>query len=299
MAESKNIKYSIIVPCYNEELYIAKTLESLCQQTIKERFEIIVINNNCTDNTESIAKQYKVKVVNEERPGVCYARQAGVNVAKGSIIVSTDADTVFDKDWLLKIDNEFNKNKDLVAVCGSCRYIDSPWWGIIYPHILFGFVSIYNKLFNNIVYITATNIAFKKSYFEGYNTELSQGGDEIALLGQLKKKGPVLFKKKLKVHTSSRRLTKGLFYNVFISFFYYYLIAYKINKKYNRRIIDSAPAYRSTKLKTLKITPVAMLFVIVIFGVIIAKYSKNSFELTKDAYVLAKDAFSHIYNILT
>ncbi len=300
MSDTKKLKYSIIIPCFNEELYIEATLQSLKKQDYKGKFEVIVIDNNCTDKTAELAKKYEVRIIKEKRPGVCFARQAGVDAARAEIIISTDADTTFSKDWISKIDKEFNKNTNLIAVCGSCRYTKGPWWGKLYPHFLFGFVTIYNKLFGNIVYITATNIAFKKEFFEGYNTELTQGGDEIALLDQLKQKGPIKFKKSLKVNTSPRRLNKGLFYNVFISFFYYYILAYQLNKRFNRRIIGSAPAYRSTKLKALKISPIAILFLIVVASaVLLSSYFRHNFELSRDAYVLVKNAFTHIYNSLT
>ena len=57
------MKISVIIPAYNEEKYITKCLNSLIEQNYDD-FEIIVVLNNCTDNTESIVNGFKnVKIV--------------------------------------------------------------------------------------------------------------------------------------------------------------------------------------------------------------------------------------------
>ena len=53
-------KLSVIVPCYNAEKYISKTLDSLVNQTL-DNFEVIVINDGSTDNSLNIINSYKEK----------------------------------------------------------------------------------------------------------------------------------------------------------------------------------------------------------------------------------------------
>jgi glycosyltransferase involved in cell wall biosynthesis len=244
MSSHKKPRFSIVIPAYNEEEYIGFTLASLSLQDFKGDYEVIVVDSNCTDNTVSIAKKHNAKVIVEDRTGVCWARQAGTEAARGEIVVSTDADTIFDSNWLTNIDEQFRKKEDLVAVCAACEFINPPWWGKIYPKLLFGAVYGSYLLFKRPFYITATNTAFKKSAWDGYDMEQTQGGDELALLHKLRRRGRVSFTNKYVVHTSSRRLNHGLWYNVFVSFLFYYLMAYYINKLFNRRIIGTAPAYR-------------------------------------------------------
>ena len=63
--------------------------------------EVIVVNNNSTDNTLKIVKKYKfVRVINENRQGIQYARDAGFDAAKSDIIARIDADTVLTKSWV-------------------------------------------------------------------------------------------------------------------------------------------------------------------------------------------------------
>ena len=242
----RKLRFSIVIPCYNEEQLIGRTLSSLQALDFTGKYEIIVVDNNCTDDTVKIASSYGVRIVHESHPGVCWARQAGTQAAHGEIVVSTDADTIQPKNWLRSIDNIFQQDKKLVAVTGPCQYSDGPWWGRQYPKILFGAVSVLTRIFGRPFYVTATNIAFKKSAWEQYHTEMTQGGDELGLLHDLKKKGRVAFNNANPVYTSGRRLEKGLIYNIFVSFLLYYLIAYNVNQFFGRTVIGTYPAFRSS-----------------------------------------------------
>jgi glycosyltransferase involved in cell wall biosynthesis len=247
MSSKTKPRFSVVIPCFNEANYIEKTLRSVAEQDFKGDVEVIVVDNNCTDSTAEIAKRLGAKVVFESTPGVCSARQRGTEEAKGEIIVSTDADTVFANNWLSSIDRQFNKKKSTIAVAGPCRFVDGPLWADIYPFLLFGFISFVYKFTRRTYYGSATNISFKKSAWDGYDTNLTQGGDELGLLESLRKKGHVAFDNKHPTYTSTRRLTRGLLYNFFVTLLYYYFLAYYLNKWFGRQIIGSGPAYRTEK----------------------------------------------------
>lgn len=249
MKSTGKFRFSIVIPCYNEENYLKDCISSLKNQDYSEPFEIIVVDNNSTDQTVVIAKNLGVKVIHETKAGVCFARQAGSDIAQGEIIVSTDADTVFKKDWLSKIDRTFKKNEKIVAVSGPCRYIDGPWWGKSYTYFLFTADYFYTLLFKHPFYITATNIAFKKTAFHGYDLQSMQGGDELYLLHDLKNQGYVKFLNNNPSLTSGRRLQQGLTYNFFVSFLFFYLGAYYLNRLFKRQVIGSAPAFRTDIIK--------------------------------------------------
>lgn len=239
-------RYSVVIPCHNEALYIADTLNSLGKQSFSGEVEIIIVDNNCSDNTVAIAREFDVVIVKEECPGVCSARQAGTAAARGEIVISTDADTTFEKDWLAKIDENFRR-QNCVAVAGPCAYSDGPWWGKVYPKVLFGSVALAYHLWGRPFYITATNIAFYKDSWEGYDTVMTQGGDELALLNALSKKGRVVFDRRNHVNTSGRRLSKGVLYSLFVTFLFRYMMAYHLNKLFRKTIIGTAPALRTIK----------------------------------------------------
>jgi glycosyltransferase involved in cell wall biosynthesis len=248
--DGRPLRFSIVIPCFNEENFIANTLKSLKDQDFDGKYEIIVVDNNSTDNTVNIAKAYGARVVRESHLGVCWARQKGTSASRGEIVVSTDADSVFDSNWLSRIDRHFGDNQNIVGVAGPCHYNTGPWWGKVYPLILFGAVSIGSKIFGRPFYVTATNISFRRSAWQGYNTALSQGGDELDLLRNLKTKGKVVFVNSMPIYTSGRRLYRGLLYSLFVSFFFYYFLAYYLNRMFEKPVIGGAPIYRAEQEKS-------------------------------------------------
>ncbi len=259
-------RFSIVIPCFNEGKFIGRTLESLSQQSFKD-FEVIVVDNNSYDNTIQVAKSYGVKVERESRRGVCWAREAGTQAANGEIVISTDADTVFKENWLEKIDLTF-RNNECIAVAGPCAYHDGPWWAKLYPKLLFGAVATYNRITGKVFYVTATNLAFKKMVWSGYDTSLTQGGDEVGLLNSLQKKGKVVFINHNPVYTSGRRLYKGMAHAIFVTFIYHYVIAYNANRWLKRPVIGMAPAYREDRpvmVRRFKLYRLALLAVLILF----------------------------------
>jgi glycosyltransferase involved in cell wall biosynthesis len=240
-------RYSIVVPCYNEADYIAETLTSLRGQTFAGPYEIVVVDNNCTDQTADIARAMGVRVVAERHPGVCWARQRGTEEARGDIVISADADTTYSPEWLANIDRAFGADERIVAVTGPCRYVGGPLWGRVYARILFGAVQVIYRLSGRTLYATATNIAFRKTHWSGYDVYLTQGGDELSLLRQLRGEGLVVYNHANPTYTSSRRLTRGALYGFFVTLLIYYLLAYFVNRLFKRRLIGSAPPYRNDR----------------------------------------------------
>ena len=217
---------SIVIPAYNEAPLIGKCLESLKNQTYTGPKEIIICDNNSTDNTGAIARAAGVTVVFEANAGVIPARETGTKAATGTIIIQTDADTTFPPTWLEQIMNAFASDDKVIAVSGSFKFDGGPWWGKYFTALLFGLSGIVNRLFNRLVYIPGANTAFRRSVFKGYDMNLDQGGDEVALLRELRKQGKIVCLPKNYVLTSPRRLSKGLLYNIFITGIYYYCFDY-------------------------------------------------------------------------
>jgi len=90
------IDYSIIIPAYNEEEYLPKTLTSLKESmNAFSEFcgEIIVTNNNSTDRTALIAEEFGARVIFEEHRQISRARNAGAKEALGRYLIFIDSDT--------------------------------------------------------------------------------------------------------------------------------------------------------------------------------------------------------------
>lgn len=241
------LRFSVVVPCYNEANYLADTIRSLQQQDFTGEYEIVVVDNNSTDATAEIASRLGARVVTEAVPGVCNARQAGTLASSGEIVVSTDADTTHPPDWLTTIDRHFREGDQVAAVVGPCRYSDGPLWGRVFARALFAVVALVYRLTGRTFYVSATNIAFRRDRFSGYDIRLTQGGDELDLLRRLRKQGTVVYNGTNATQTSGRRFTRGLIYNLFVSLFICYLSAYAVNRVFKRRVLGSAPAYRDSR----------------------------------------------------
>ena len=89
------MRFSIIIPAHNTDKWIRKCLDSIRQQSFKD-YELIVVCDACTDDTEKIAREYAdtVLVVDNHKDGL--TRNSGLDIAKGEYIVFVDSD-----DWLL------------------------------------------------------------------------------------------------------------------------------------------------------------------------------------------------------
>ena len=87
---------SFIVPAYNEEALIGRTLEALTQaaQDIEEPFEIVVADDASSDRTAAIAEAHGARVVSVNRRQIAATRNAGAREATGDRLIFVDADTV-------------------------------------------------------------------------------------------------------------------------------------------------------------------------------------------------------------
>jgi len=115
---------SVILPAYNSSSFIIETIESVLKQTYSD-FEIIVINDGSTDNTEKIVlsiKDKRIRYMMTKNRGNYFARNAGIGVAKGEYIAFLDHDDLWLEDKLKKQIMVFNKDKDL-AFCCTDHYI--------------------------------------------------------------------------------------------------------------------------------------------------------------------------------
>ncbi len=241
-------RFSVVIPAFNESCLLPAALESLQRQDFKGDYEIIVVDNNSSDETCTVARAHGARVVHEQEQGVCSARQRGTALARGEIVISTDADTIFETSWLSRIDHAFTRDPACVAVAGPCRFVGGPWWAG-YTKALFAVVFLVHRLTGHVVYVTATNIAFRKSAWTGYDTRLTQGGDELDLLRRLRQHGKVVFERNNATLTSSRRLNKGLFYNIVVTFLFYYVLGYLLNRVAGRQLLATAPAFRGNFLR--------------------------------------------------
>ncbi len=113
---------SVVVPCYNAAGTIGECLASLQDQTYPaDQYEVIVADNGSTDGGPDLIRRNfpKVHVVQASRKGSGYARNAGIEAARGDIVLSIDADCVADRKWIASLIAAFESARDDVAAIGG------------------------------------------------------------------------------------------------------------------------------------------------------------------------------------
>lgn len=116
---------SVIVPVYNREKYLARCLDSLINQTLKN-IEIICINDGSTDKSIDILTQYqnkdeRIKIISQSQAGVSAARNKGIDFAIGDYIGFVDSDDYVDGDFYEKLYKAAVKTESDIACGGIIR----------------------------------------------------------------------------------------------------------------------------------------------------------------------------------
>lgn len=233
------MKISIVIPAYNEEKYIGKTLSSIKELEVNNwEIEILVVDGGSTDKTREIAKSYGAKVIKEPHRGIGFARQEGLLHAKGDIVAFTDADTIVPKDWLVRHIKALSQ-PGVVFTYGTFRVYDGgfPYYhhiNYLQPHILW----LFHHLFGQPI-AAGQNHAFwreKALSIGGFDEDIAVMED-IDLAVRMKKIGKVIFLPDLIVYSSGRRSHEGLA-------FYWRMIGTLIEYAFGNRKLKGFPDFR-------------------------------------------------------
>ena len=194
------MKVSVIIPAYNEEKYIGKTIESVSKQTHKD-VEIIVVCNGCTDNTSELCNKYDVKILNLNERNVSKARNEGTKIASGKFLIFLDADTIISDEVIENIYNLL-KGGDFFGTCkgkAGDKNINS-----------FLYVNTKNLLNNYFMWSNGLIFCNRNSFSNigGFNEELKTKGEVKDILRRLRKVSKYKCVNSSFVVTSQRRINK-------------------------------------------------------------------------------------------
>lgn len=121
------MKVSIIIPAYNVEKYIERTLKSCVEQSYED-VEIIVVNDGSTDNTEEIINRFKdsrVRKLYQINKGVSAARNFGLETATGDFCIFVDGDDWLEKDAVGKLVDTYKREKSFVISTYKDAYLEN------------------------------------------------------------------------------------------------------------------------------------------------------------------------------
>ena len=114
---------SVVIPAWNEGNNIFRTLSSLASTTSQRAIELIVVNNNSTDHTQQVLDALGVLSYSETRQGIAFARQRGLEMAKGRYHLCADADTFYPPRWIDLLVRPMEQSPQVVGVYGRYAFV--------------------------------------------------------------------------------------------------------------------------------------------------------------------------------
>ena len=204
------VEISIIIPTYNEEKYIGRTLESIKRQDYKD-IEVILADSDSSDATRSIARRVypKTKVMVKKRRGVGIACNAAARAAKGRLLMFLDADTSITRGLLQAYIKAFEE-RGVVAATGPIIPLEEAKKSV---RIGYKIVSVYLvKAFMKIgrPSTISSNLMVRRRAFlklGGFSTKMNTYYD-WDLSNRLRNIGRIVFVDRAIAKTSVRRIEK-------------------------------------------------------------------------------------------
>jgi teichuronic acid biosynthesis glycosyltransferase TuaG len=179
--ESKAL-VSVVIPAYNADAYIQETLDSILAQTYAD-FEIILINDGSTDNTEGVIQSYadsRIQYFFQKNQGVSAARNAGFLKTKGEYIVFFDADDKMSVDFLEARVEALKSDTTIDFCCGTLVFFPN------YKEQLGACEDIPMEilLYQQNIETCPSNYLFRRNILEkiSFNGQLSSTADRFFLL---------------------------------------------------------------------------------------------------------------------
>ena len=255
--QNKPLTLTLVIAVYNEERHIKACLESVARQS-EMPDEVLVIDNNCTDKTIAIAKQFAfVKVISEPKQGLIAARNRGFNAAKTDLVARVDADAVLNPDWVVEAKRSL-RSSDMAAVTGlAYTYLfrgiqtKSRFWSWVY------FMT--READFNIRILWGANMVMRRSAWAAIKESVCL--DDTAV-HEDQDMSFLLAARGLRVGRNNRLLitTPGDEYNEFRKFYEYMVRAAKTKRRHRENVKKAS----ERGLTLLPIQRVAMLAVVLV-----------------------------------
>lgn len=274
-------KVSIIIPCYNQEKYVAEAINSALRQTFKD-IEIVCVNDGSTDNSVEIIKSFENKyknfifLNNEENRGVIYSRNFAIKNCNGTYILPLDADDIIEPTYVEKAVKILDNNPNIGIVYCKAKIFGNydKYWNL----------KPFNKsdiLYENCIFCSAI---FRKSDFlkiGGYNNNMKYGCEDYDLWLSFIEQGlevfqinEILFSYRQYDETSRTTISLKNKKEIWNNLIKNHINLYLNDENFLERLIFSNPIKTNKKYKKYKkmfnkLFPITIIELIIIIGLFI------------------------------
>ncbi|MCX6257337.1 MAG: glycosyltransferase [Bacteroidia bacterium] len=212
------MKLSVIICTYNRAIFLPDALESIASQDIEQsQFELILIDNNSTDNTREVCQVFETnhpglifKYFKETKQGLSFARNRGIAESKGDLIAFIDDDAVAETSYVRNIIKAFALHPECDAVGGKVLPVypgnAEPPWMSKYIEGVVSKVDYGNEAseFFRKKYPVGCNMIFRKEIFAelgGFNEDLKFRSDDKFIFLKLREhRKRILYSPDIVVH---------------------------------------------------------------------------------------------------
>ncbi len=170
---------SIIIPTYNEEHYLAKTLQSIQKQNLPDKFEVLIVDGHSDDRTLQVAENFKQRLKNlsifTAKRSTGHQRNIGAKHSKYKYILFLDADMILSDNFIARLLYKTEPKEDFISMVlvwtASKRFLDNLFLAIAYPIII-------------IIYLLHPTVGAGFIFTTKRNHIKINGFDEKAILGE-------------------------------------------------------------------------------------------------------------------
>ena len=172
--EDSELLLSIVVPVYNTENYLRSCLNSIIKSLpnkLKNKCEVLIINDGSTDNSEAIIKEYEnkykyIKYISQKNKGLGNVRNVALKNVKGKYIASIDSDDTINKKFFKEVFKAINKNVDVFICDWLTKTNDGKYETAAIEYGVFDNISKYEGILYSSIMPSTCNKVIKKQLFD-------------------------------------------------------------------------------------------------------------------------------------
>ncbi len=154
---------SVVIPAWNEENNIFRAVSSIAANRTSFNVEILVINNNSKDGTQKVLEELGIRNYFQAKQGITFARQLGLDVARGKYHLCADCDTFYPPNWIDQMIKPMEKDQNIVGVYGRYSFVppkSKSRLGLLFYELLTGILIQIRKKNREYINVLGFNMGF-------------------------------------------------------------------------------------------------------------------------------------------